>query len=186
MPEGSGPSQRLRFRRCFTGVDVSSSHLWAPVPFGLVGGFNASLPGRNRWLPRQLVSLPLVPPIRGRTETGNCSRGVPEGRRHRRDHGAGGAARHRGEPLSFISDRKVFGDLIDDERFCNGLQGCPEEPPRIRRQRRPSDPPTGDLNRTKRVFTQKHQRWPEKSGSRSSYGIWPNPAGRNASGGWPS
>jgi mannitol 2-dehydrogenase len=27
------------------------------------------------------------------------------------------AARQRQDPLSFISDREVFGDLIDDERF---------------------------------------------------------------------
>lgn len=34
------------------------------------------------------------------------------------------AARQRKEPISFISDREVFGDLIDDERFVRAYSGA--------------------------------------------------------------
>jgi mannitol 2-dehydrogenase len=36
------------------------------------------------------------------------------------------AARHQhGEPLAFIANREVFGDLIDDDRFVSIYQSMP-------------------------------------------------------------
>jgi mannitol 2-dehydrogenase len=34
------------------------------------------------------------------------------------------AARHREDPLAFIADRELFGDLIDNERFVDAYRSA--------------------------------------------------------------
>jgi mannitol 2-dehydrogenase len=38
---------------------------------------------------------------------------------HRRDRLMANAGRHREDPLAFVADRDLFGDLVDDERFTS-------------------------------------------------------------------
>ena len=42
---------------------------------------------------------------------------------HRRDRLMANARRQREDPLAFVADRDLFGDLVDDERFTSPLPG---------------------------------------------------------------
>ena len=100
------------------------------IPKWLRAGHPAQPRARRRDRPVGARRRRVGPLRRGRRRAGRADRGrrpaqgPGHGRRRRRQ---------RDDPLAFLRDRDLFGDLVDDERFADGVRRRPGRAARARR-----------------------------------------------------